>query len=71
MKKDNKKALYESIMLTLKFLDGTIKSTDPKEIQVKVNETVKVCMDTLKKFRKYVDKTTEQALHDLLARKRL
>ena len=41
-------ALYESIMLTLKFLDGTIKSTDPKEIQVKVNETVKVCMDTLK-----------------------
>lgn len=41
-------ALYESIMLTLKFLDGSIKSTDPKEIQVKVNETVKVCMDTLK-----------------------
>ena len=41
-------SLYESIMLTLKFLDGTIKSTDPKEIQVKVNETVKVCMDTLK-----------------------
>ena len=35
-------------MLTLKFLDGSIKSTDPKEIQVKVNETVKVCMDTLK-----------------------
>ena len=28
-------------------------------------------MDTLKKFRNYVDKTTEQALHDLLARKRL
>ena len=28
-------------------------------------------MDTLKKFRKYVDKTTEQALHDLLARKSL
>lgn len=41
-------SLYESIMLTLKFLDGSIKSTDPKEIQVKVNETVKVCMDTLK-----------------------
>ena len=41
-------ALYESIMLTLKFLDGSIKSTDPKEIQVKVNETVKVCMETLK-----------------------
>lgn len=43
-------ALYESIMLTLKFLDGSIKSTDPKEIQVKVNETVKVCMDTLKTY---------------------
>jgi hypothetical protein len=43
-------SLYESIMLTLKFLDGTIKSTDPKEIQVKVNETIKVCMDTLKKY---------------------
>lgn len=28
-------------------------------------------MDTLKKFRNYVDKTTEQALHDLLARKSL
>ena len=41
-------ALYESIMLSLKFLDGSIKSTDPKEIQVKVNETIKVCMDTLK-----------------------
>lgn len=40
--------LYESIMLTLKFLDGTIKSTDPKEIQTKVNETIKVCLDTLK-----------------------
>ncbi len=26
-------------------------------------------LDTLKKFRKYVDKTTEQALHNLLARK--
>ena len=37
-------------MLTLKFLDGSIKSTDPKEIQVKVNETVKVCMDTLKTY---------------------
>ena len=35
-------------MLTLKFLDGTIKSTDPKEIQTKVNETIKVCLDTLK-----------------------
>ena len=43
-------SLYESIMLTLKFLDGSIKSTDPKEIQVKVNETVKVCMDTLKTY---------------------
>ena len=40
--------LYESIMLTLKFLDGTIKSTDPKEIQTKVNETIKVCLETLK-----------------------
>ena len=43
-------SLYESIMLTLKFLDGSIKSTDPKEIQVKVNETIKVCMDTLKTY---------------------
>ena len=43
-------ALYESIMLTLKFLDGSIKSTDPKEIPTKVNETVKVCMDTLKTY---------------------
>ena len=42
--------LYESIMLTLKFLDGTIKSTDPKEIQTKVNETVKVCLDTIKTY---------------------
>ena len=41
-------ALYESIMLTLKFLDGTIKSTDPKEIQTKINETVKVCLETIK-----------------------
>ena len=43
-------SLYESIMLTLKFLDGSIKSTDPKEIQVKVNETIKVCMDTLRTY---------------------
>lgn len=41
-------SIYESIMLTLKFLDGTIKSTDPKEIQTKVNETIKVCLETLK-----------------------
>lgn len=41
-------SLYESIMLTLKFLDGTIKTDDPKEIQTKVNETIKVCMETLK-----------------------
>ena len=40
--------LYESIMLTLKFLDGTIKSTDPKEIQTKVNETINACINTLK-----------------------
>mgnify|MGYP003312171066 CR=1 FL=1 len=43
-------ALYESIMLTLKFLDGTIKSTDPKEIQTKVNETVSACVNTLKVY---------------------
>lgn len=56
-------ALYESIMLTLKFLDGTIKSTDPKEIQTKINETVKVCLDTIKthdfawqgQFKKVID----------------
>ena len=35
-------------MLTLKFLDGTIKSTDPKEIQTKVNETINACINTLK-----------------------
>ena len=43
-------SMYESIMLTLKFLDGTIKSTDPKEINTKVNETIKVCIDTLKVY---------------------
>ncbi len=39
---------YDSIILTLKFLDGTIKSSDPKEIATKVNETIRVCVETLK-----------------------
>ena len=49
----------------------------PKEIRdEKIKKVLsmdyqKMGMDTLKKFRNYVDKTTEQALHDLLARKRL
>ena len=49
----------------------------PKEIRdEKIKKVLsmnyqKLGMDTLKKFRKYVDKTTEQALHDLLARKSL
>lgn len=49
----------------------------PKEIRdEKIKKVLsmdyqKMGMDTLKKFRKYVDKTTEQALHDLLARKSL
>ena len=47
----------------------------PKEISdQKVKEVLsmdykRLGYDTLKKFRKYVDKTTEQALHDLLKRK--
>ena len=49
----------------------------PKEIRdEKIKKVLsmdyqKMGMDTLKKFRNYVDKTTEQALHDLLARKSL
>ena len=44
---------------------------DQKVKKVLSTDYQKLGLDTLKKFRKYVDKTTEQALHDLLARKRL
>ena len=44
---------------------------DQKVKKVLSTDYQKLGLDTLKKFRKYVDKTTEQALHDLLARKNL
>lgn len=44
---------------------------DQKVKKVLSTDYQKLGLDTLKKFRKYVDKTTEQALHDLLARKTL
>ena len=44
---------------------------DQKVKKVLSTDYQKLGLDTLKKFRKYVDKTTEQALHDLLARKSL
>ena len=44
---------------------------DQKIKKVLSTDYQKLGLDTLKKFRKYVDKTTEQALHDLLARRTL
>ena len=44
---------------------------DQKVKKVLSTDYQKLGLDTLKKFRKYEDKTTEQALHDLLARKSL
>ena len=47
----------------------------PKEIRdEKIKKVLsmnyqKLGLDTLKKFREYVDQTTEQALHNLLTRK--
>ena len=59
--------LYESIMLTLKFLDGSIKSTDPKEIPTKVNETVKICIETLKVHDIAWQKHFKEVLDDVTA----
>ena len=47
------------------------KVRDQKIKKVLSTDYQKLGLDTLKKFRKYVDKTTEQALHDLLARRTL